>query len=305
MGNINNKYIAFKPIYSNENDYIKDYKIHGGKNYESTYGINLYDKYNEFINSFYMLIIQKNDDIYIKDKVAPIKLQVSYLLDIDLRANPSNPNGVKWQSQKSSTGCKDACDKILNSAGIERSGQRLTDYENIKINEGDKDTVSVFILAVEKYREFKFKPGTSEVYKYGPEIIDDIKAKDSSFDETKQEIYLEPIPENLQYALEYIDSELEKGYPVLIGVDERFDKRIRDDEERYNGPAYTTDHFVVIVGRKYDSNRVPEYIFYDVRTTHEYKGASDENTLRVEGNFLKGKFDNRKYVVTEVRRNVR
>ena len=306
MGNINNKYIAFKPIYSNENDYIKDYKIHGGENYESTYGINLYNKYNEFINSFYKLINQKNDDIYIKDYVAPIKLQVSYLLDIDLRANPSNPNGVKWQSQAGDkTGCKRACDKILNSAGIKRSGDKLTNYENIKINEGEKDTASVFILAVEKYREFKFKPGTSEVYKSGPKIIDDIKAKDSSFDETKQEIYLEPIPENLQYALEYIDSELEKGYPVLIGVDERFDKRIEDDEKRYNGPAYTTDHFVVIVGRKYDSNRVPKYIFYDVRTAHENKGASDENTLWVEGNFLKGKFDNRKYVVTEVRRNVR
>lgn len=301
----NNKYIAFKPIYSNENNYIKDYKIHGGENYESTYGINLYNKYNEFINSFYKLIIQKNDDIYIKDKVAPIKLQVSYLLDIDLRANPSNPNGVKWQSQKSSTGCKDACDEILKSAGIERSGLRLLNYENIKINEGDKDTVSVFILAVEKYHEFKFKPGTSEVDMFGPEIIDDIKAKYSSFDETKQEIYLEPIPENLQYALEYIDSELEKGYPVLIGVDKRFDKRIKHNK-RYNEPAYTTDHFVVIVGRKYDSNRVPEYIFYDVGTAHENKGASDENTLRVEGKFLKGtNYDGLSYFVTEVRRNVR
>lgn len=302
MGNINNKYIAFKPIYSNENDYIKDYKIHGGKNYESTYGINLYNKYNEFINSFYKLIIQKNDDIYIKDKVAPIKLQVSYLLDIDLRANPSNPNGVKWQLQKSSTGCKDACDKILNSAGIKRSGDKLTNYENIKINEGDKDTVSVFILAVEKHREFKFKPGTSEVDKFGPKIIDDIKAKYSSFDETKQEIYLEPIPENLQYALEYIDSELEKGYPVLIGVDKRFDKRISQNK-RYNEPAYTTDHFVVIVGRKYESNRVPKYIFYDVGTAN---GASDKNTLWVEGKFLKGtNHDGLSYVVTEVRRNVR
>lgn len=305
MGNINNKYIMFKPIDSNENDYIKDYKIHGGKNYESTYGINLYNKYNEFINSFYKLIIQKNDDIYIKDKVAPIKLQVSYLLDIDLRANPSNPNGVKWQLQKSSTGCKDACDKILNSAGIEKSGLRLLNYENIKINEGDKDTVSVFILAVEKYHEFKFKPETSEVDKFGPKIIDDIKAKDSSFDETKQEIYLEPIPENLQYALEYIDSELEKGYPVLIGVDKRFDKRISQNK-RYNGPAYTTDHFVVIVGRKYDSNRVPEYIFYDVDADKEKDGASDENTLRVECNFLKGtNYKGLSYVVTEVRRNVR
>lgn len=305
MGNINNKYIAFKPIDSNENDYIKDYKIHGGKNYESTYGINLYNKYNEFINSFYKLIIQKNDDIYIKDKVAPIKLQVSYLLDIDLRANLSNPNGVKWQSQKKKTDCKITCDKILNSAGIEESGLRLLNYENIKINEGDKDTVSVFILAVEKYHEFKFKPGTSEVDMFGPEIIDDIKAKYSSFDETKQEIYLEPIPENLQYALEYIDSELEKGYPVLIGVDKRFDKRIKHNK-RYNEPAYTTDHFVVIVGRKYDSNRVPEYIFYDVGTAHENKGASDENTLRVEGKFLKGtNYDGLSYFVTEVRRNVR
>ncbi len=305
MGNINNKYITFKPIDSNENDYIKDYKIHGGKNYESTYGINLYNKYNEFISLFYKLIIQKNDDIYIKDKVVPIKLQVSYLLDIDLRANPSNSNGVKWQSQKGSTDCKITCDKILNSAGIERSGQRLTDYEKIKINKGDKDTVSVFILAFEKYREFKFKPRTSEVDIKGPEIIDDIKAKYSSFDETKQEIYLEPIPENLQYALEYIDSELEKGYPVLIGVDKRFDKRISQNK-RYNEPAYTTDHFVVIVGRKYDSNRVPEYIFYDVDADKEKDGASDENTLREECNFLKGtNYKGLRYVVTEVRRNVR
>lgn len=81
---------------------------------------------------------------------------------------------------------------------------------------------------------------------------------------------------------------------------------ILDDEERYNGPAYTTDHFVVIVGRKYESNRVPKYIFYDVRTAHENKGASDKNTLRVEGNFLKGTYNNKlSYVVTEVRRNVR
>lgn len=158
---------------------------------------------------------------------------------------------------------------------------------------------------MEKYRKFKFKPGTSEVYKSGPKIIDDIKAKDSSFDETKQEIYLEPIPENLQYALEYIDSELEKGYPVLIGVDKLFDKRIKHNK-RYNEPAYTTDHFVVIVGRKYDSNRVPKYIFYDVDADKEKDGASDENTLRVECNFLKGtNYKGLSYFVTEVRRNVR
>ena len=78
---------------------------------------------------------------------------------------------------------------------------------------------------------------------------------------------------------------------------------ILDDEERYNGPAYTTDHFVVIVGRKYESNRVPKYIFYDVGTAN---GASDKNTLWVEGKFLKGtNHDGLSYVVTEVRRNVR
>lgn len=89
---------------------------------------------------------------------------------------------------------------------------------------------------------------------------------------------------------------------MLIGVDKLFDKRIKHNK-RYNEPAYTTDHFVVIVGRKYDSNRVPKYIFYDVGTAN---GASDKNTLWVEGKFLKGtNHDGLSYVVTEVRRNVR
>ena len=121
--------------------------------------------------------------------------------------------------------------------------------------------------------------------------------------------------------VKYIDQELEAGYPILVGVDHHYDRRIQGGV-RYNAPNYTTDHFIVIVGRDSDANGF-FYRFYEVGTgkyafqgskvnlellnnTYRPNGIHDDNKLYVKNNILIGKTKYKpdcSYVVTEVRRN--
>ena len=71
----------------------------------------------------------------------------------------------------------------------------------------------------------------------------------------------------------------------MIGVDHTYDKRLNEtkddiDGKRYN--EYTTDHFVVIVGRKYDNKGDLYYLFYEVGTSDENKGKNDNNKLYIK-----------------------
>jgi muramidase (phage lysozyme) len=101
-------------------------------------------------------------------------------------------------------------------------------------------------------------------------------------------------------AVSYLDAELEKGHPVQVGVDHGLGYKIN------NNIDHSTDHFVVIVGRKCDGNKC-YYIFYDVGTSHKEKGASDDNRLYFDKTdySLKGKtvYNGNFYTVTQVRKN--
>ena len=110
----------------------------------------------------------------------------------------------------------------------------------------------------------------------------------------------------MQESLKYIDTELGKGYPITIGVDHTYQHK-----GGFNNNL-STDHFVVIVGRKYDEKGKLYYLFYDVGTRHKDKGISDENKLYLKAdNSLRGTSEviNRKtnkqyeFVVTQIRKN--
>ncbi|GEM_PF-1942505 len=101
-------------------------------------------------------------------------------------------------------------------------------------------------------------------------------------------------------AVLYLDTELEKGYPVQVGVDHGLGYKIN------NNADHSTDHFVVIVGRKCDGIKC-YYIFYDVGTSNKDKGASDDNRLYLDPtNYsLKGNtvYNGNLYTVTQIRKN--
>ncbi|WP_267404248.1 MULTISPECIES: glycoside hydrolase family 104 protein [unclassified Chryseobacterium] len=101
-------------------------------------------------------------------------------------------------------------------------------------------------------------------------------------------------------AIAYLDSELEKGHPVQVGVDHGLGYKIN------NNLDHSTDHFVVIVGRKCDGDKC-YYIFYDVGTIYKEKGANDANRLYLdkEEYSLKGKtvYNGHFYTVTQIRKN--
>ena len=101
-------------------------------------------------------------------------------------------------------------------------------------------------------------------------------------------------------AIAYLDSELEKGHPVQVGVDHGLGYKIN------NNIDHSTDHFVVIIGRKCDGNKC-YYLFYDVGTSFKEKGASDNNRLYFDKTdySLKGKtvYNGHFYTVTQIRKN--
>ena len=100
-------------------------------------------------------------------------------------------------------------------------------------------------------------------------------------------------------AVKYIDEQLENAYPIVVGVDHTYGNTYNADK--------TTDHFVVIVGRKYDEKGKLYYLFYEVGTRYKDKGISDDNRFYIENNTLHGTPAhnmNRHYVVTQIRRNL-
>ena len=118
-------------------------------------------------------------------------------------------------------------------------------------------------------------------------IIENTNAKTVTPDNTKA-----------QQGVNYIDSELEKGNPVLVGTHYKFGYEGNTDN--------TTDHYIVIIGRGCENDK-RFFRFYEVGTSYPEKGQSLKNKLYLEDNFLlKGTGQHNtshKYIVSQVRKN--
>lgn len=134
----------------------------------------------------------------------------------------------------------------------------------------------------------KYENGTN---KYSNVIQPIIQMPDGSLKSTGEE----------KKAIEYIDKELERGHPVVIGVDREVYKTYNKDN--------STDHFVVIMGRKTDSKGL-YYRFFEVGTypeNKETKGISPNNKLYLQDDYrLVGKkpMSSKNYTLTQVRKNI-
>jgi muramidase (phage lysozyme) len=106
-------------------------------------------------------------------------------------------------------------------------------------------------------------------------------------------------PEGLKAGIKYIDEELEKNHPILVGVNHDLNYRKEKNSD------HTTDHFVVIVGRNCDDNGA-YYLFYEVGTSYKKSGASDDNKLYVLTDRIEGKTaysGSKLYQIAQVRKN--
>jgi muramidase (phage lysozyme) len=107
------------------------------------------------------------------------------------------------------------------------------------------------------------------------------------------------LSEGLKNGIKYIDEQLQKNNPVLVGVNHDLNYR----HEKNND--HTTDHFVVIVGRDCD-NKGAFYLFYEVGTAHKEMGESDDNKLYILKDRIEGKTaynSSKLYQVAQVRKN--
>lgn len=72
--------------------------------------------------------------------------------------------------------------------------------------------------------------------------------------------------ENYKQAIDCIDRHLEKGRPIIVGVNHTIGRGINDG---------ATDHFVVIYGRKYIDGRYV-YFYYEVGKSNVLYGYNDD-----------------------------
>jgi hypothetical protein len=97
----------------------------------------------------------------------------------------------------------------------------------------------------------------------------------------------------LTSGMEYLDLSLEKGYPVIVGVNHTFGNKVNE---------YTTDHFVIIVGRYCEAETI-YYRFWDVGSSG---GASNDYKFQVALNgslFCEKNYNNKRLDITQIRRN--
>jgi muramidase (phage lysozyme) len=106
------------------------------------------------------------------------------------------------------------------------------------------------------------------------------------------------IPKSTQKALDYLDSQLKIGNPIVVGVDDNL------REATYNSHR-ATEHFFVIVGKGCENGKI-YYRFFDVGSRVVGEGTAEKNKLYLLDNkLLEGKSygGTHNYTVTEVRRN--
>ena len=185
-----------------------------------------------------------------------------FIPDIDL----SDPD--KWISQftqpRPNFACYRTCCLILNNYGITCGG--LGDTLKEKYSNGSSKFSNVIQVVVQK--------------------------SDGTLENTGDE----------KEAIDYINSELEKGHPIVVGVDKEGEKK----DLNYD---HTTEHFIVITGRKTDEKGI-YYRFFDVGTHSEnknLKGINPNNRLYLQEDYnLIGNIpqSHKKYTLAQVRKNL-
>ncbi len=104
------------------------------------------------------------------------------------------------------------------------------------------------------------------------------------------------IQNDVEKGVQVIHDHLENEKPIMVGVDHSLGHPGNYDE--------TTDHWIVVVGRKTDSEGT-HFLFFDPQTSHKSIGTSEDNKLTVQDDYsLKGTYRGKTYTVTMVRPSI-
>lgn len=133
---------------------------------------------------------------------------------------------------------------------------------------------------------------------------DKSKVKDITAGKHKQSSF--QVQDTAELALAYLDSYLDQGIPVEVGVDHTFNKKLGKSGSTKDTKGYnegTTDHFIVIIGKGFEKGR-RFYQFFDPGTKRKEKATSTENKLyEIKDGLWQGRhayIQNRTYTLTMV-----
>ncbi|WP_311324870.1 hypothetical protein, partial [Capnocytophaga sputigena] len=175
---------------------------------------------------------------------------------------------MEFEHQKRKDDCNETCKRIMGKMGVKPEGAGIIS------------------------KKYPFSENKKPQYECYYQLADENEARTQLIFRDSQII---------TEANNYLDKALEYGHPILVGVNHTFNYKIGGK----NINETTTDHYVVIVGRK-NVNGQLRYIFWDVGTpdgasTEWYFIKQDNGTLFAPKTFKKG---NKPFLVTQIRRNL-
>ncbi|MEM1000877.1 MAG: hypothetical protein AAGN35_27735 [Bacteroidota bacterium] len=97
-----------------------------------------------------------------------------------------------------------------------------------------------------------------------------------------------------------LDQLLTEGKPVIVGVN-RSNKNARWTNYKPDGSLSPTDHFVVIVARQTMEDGTVAYRYFDPGRSHVDNGASADNLLFQQNEYIAAEGHKSRYTVSEVR----
>ncbi len=222
--------------------------------------------------------------------------------DIFWLDNPNNFNSISTSSIKFGN-------NLMNSMEIETGDYTINDYENTSYLPYDSipilPTVSP-VIPVSKFVGWLYPGVKINCFEYAKKQISKKGYRISGYFDAGQTIqaYKESTgadSNKCKQAIAYLTSALQRGIPVVVGVDEGPGSKNPNTDN-------TTDHFIVIVGMGNDSNG-DYFQFYDNATGNVIKGTSINNKLYIDKTnwIITGQSDaygpNVPYILTMVRKS--
>ena len=206
--------------------------------------------------------------------------------------------------EHSSVWCNIFFEQVLLAVLADREGIRVADVLGRSI-EDEGYTVAEFSDR-ERYEEKQFFHllGGHKRCRQNYEMIEKTMSnQDIAFTKFDGEGRATTPTEHVQEGLNYIDSQLKAGYPVVAVVDYKKGTSLGDIWNDLAG-----DHFVIIVGKTKNG----EYRYYDPAKTGADRGTSEENVFRYSnGTFISTSNNNvtankipQPYTLTSIRKNL-
>jgi hypothetical protein len=222
-----------------------------------------------------------------------------------------DPNGMDWYEHEETKAVmwQKGSEKIDGYKNIGSHYSHRQDNLTLNYNQNELESIEEHVLNKSDFKTSQTTPkiqcftaAKQMAEKSGAEVLGGgaVNSIVTAYEENTTDGYNVKSKGTTAEAIAYINSQINQGKSVVVGVDYKKGHPGNDDS--------ITDHFVAISSRLTNlKDGSVIYRFYDPGTSWQDKGTSDKNTFSLQSGMLAGttfyKTTNNKYTISQIRKN--